>query len=251
MSLNSLLTKNYTASTAVLAHRFVKFGGADKTVAHAVAANDGIVGVTADLGADAGDRVDVHHFGLGEIELGGAVTRGDFLTADALGRGVTAELAADEIIRSGALVLESGVEGDIVPCLLAPAAAVGALHAQTGGVFEASFTIGNEAAHVRRVSIQLKDDAGADLAQRGSVLAYLAGDAAGDTIAAAAPSGGVAIGVDGLAIPLVAGKVLQLVSEADGDIDLDITEATAKSFYLVLVLPNGSLVVSNAIAFAG
>lgn len=251
MSLNTLLTKNYTASTAVAARRFVKWGATDHAVVAAVAANDGIIGVTADLGAGAGERIDVHHLGLAEIELGGAVTRGDFLTADDEGRGVTAVLAADEIIRSGAIVMESGVEGDIVHALLVPSAAVGALHAQTGGVFAASFVIGNEVAHVRNVAIQLQDDAGADLAIRGSLLAYLSSDVHGDVLAAAAPSGGVAIGADGVAIPLVAGKTFQLVSEADGDIDLNITEAAAKSFYLVLVLPNGALAVSDAITFAG
>lgn len=251
MSLNKLLTKHFTAQAAVGAYVFVKMGTADHTVIPATDANDAIIGVTADLGADAGDGVDVILAGLGEVVLGGTVTRGDLATAGAAGVGLTATLADDEAIRTAGIFMESGVIGDIVPVLLAPAAAVGALHAQTGGVFAASFTIGAEAAHVRRVSIQLKDDAGADLAVRGSILAYLATDATGDTITAAAPSGGVAIGVDGIAIPLVAGKAFQLVSEADGDIDIDITEATAKTFYLVLVLPNGALAVSDAITFAG
>ena len=121
------------------------------------------------------------------------------------------------------------------------------------GVYEKmgtpAFVIGAEAANVINVAIQLKDSAGADLAVRGSVLAYLSDDANGDSIAATAPSGGVAIGTDGLAIPLVAGKAFQLVSEADGDIDLDITEAAADTWFLVLVTPDGKLVASTAITF--
>jgi hypothetical protein len=67
---------------------------------------------------------------------------------------------------------------------------------------------------------------------------------------ATAPSGGGAIGTDGLAIPVVAGKAWQLTSESDGDIDITFTETGAKTMYLVLVLPTGKLVISTAITFA-
>jgi hypothetical protein len=122
------------------------------------------------------------------------------------------------------------------------------------GVYEKfgtpAIAVGAQAGDVINVAIQLKDSAGADLAVRGSVLAYLSDDAGGDSIAGTAPSGGVAVGTDGLAIPLVAGKAFQLVSEADGDIDLDITEAGADTWYLILVMPDGRLVASGAITFA-
>jgi hypothetical protein len=108
----------------------------------------------------------------------------------------------------------------------------------------------NAGAGTINVTIQLKDAAGVDLAVRGSVLAYLSDDAAGDSIAAAAPSGGWAIGVDGLLIPQVAGKAAQLISEVDGDIDITITEAGAATWYLILVMPDGKLVASDAITFA-
>lgn len=115
----------------------------------------------------------------------------------------------------------------------------------------AGFVIGAEAGNVINVAIQLKDADAADLAARGAVHAYLSDDANGDSIVAAAPDGGVAIGTDGLAIPLVAGKAFLLVSEADGDVDLNITHAAgAKTAYLILVMPNGKLVASGAITFA-
>jgi hypothetical protein len=114
-----------------------------------------------------------------------------------------------------------------------------------------AFTIGAEASHKRNVAIQLKDSANANLAVRGSVFAYLSDDAAGDSLAASAPSGGAAIGTDGLAIVAVANKAFRLVSESTGHLDIDITEATAKSFYLVLVMPDGRLALSAAITFAG
>lgn len=100
------------------------------------------------------------------------------------------------------------------------------------------------------VTIQLNDGNGVALAVRGAVYAYLSDDANGDSIAATAPSGGVAIGTDGVLIPLVADKAFILISEADGDIDLAITEAGTDTFYLIIVLPTGKLVASAAITFA-
>ena len=117
-----------------------------------------------------------------------------------------------------------------------------------GVVASATFTIGAETAS-RTVAIQLKDAAGADMAIRSSVFAYLSDDANGDSVAATAPSGGVAAGTDGVLIPMVAGKAFMLVSEADGDIDVAITEEATDTWYLVLVLPSGKLTVSAAIAF--
>jgi hypothetical protein len=59
----------------------------------------------------------------------------------------------------------------------------------------------------------------------------------------------MAIGTDGLLIPIVANKACQLVSEADGDIDLNIIMSTADDWYLIVVLPNGRLVASTIISF--
>jgi hypothetical protein len=116
----------------------------------------------------------------------------------------------------------------------------------------AGFTIGAESAgNVINVGIQLNDADGAPTAMRSAVFAYLSDDANGDSIVSAAPDGGWAIGADGLLIPIVAGKAAQLICEADGDIDVNITHAGgAKTCYLVLVLPSGKLSASGAITFA-
>jgi hypothetical protein len=127
---------------------------------------------------------------------------------------------------------------------------VGSEDYSVAALASATFVIGAEAANVINVGIQLVDESGTALAVRGSVLAYLSDDAAGDSINAAAPDGGWAIGTDGVLIPIVAGKCAQLVSEADGDIDIDITETGADTWYLILVMPNGLLVASTAITFA-
>jgi hypothetical protein len=119
------------------------------------------------------------------------------------------------------------------------------------GVQGATITVGAEANDVINVAIQLKDYSGDDLAVRGSVQAFLTDASAGEAETATVPDGGVAIGTDGGCIPLVADKVFLLTSEADGDIDLDIEESGAGTWYLVIVLPNGKRVVSGAITFAG
>jgi hypothetical protein len=112
-----------------------------------------------------------------------------------------------------------------------------------------SITVAAIVGDVINVALQFKLD-GVDVAERVSVFAYLSDDANGDSVAATAPTGGVTIGTDGVAIPLVAGKAFQLISEADGDLDLDVEDSGADTWYLVIVLPDGSLQVSGAIAIA-
>lgn len=114
----------------------------------------------------------------------------------------------------------------------------------------AVIAVGTEAANVINVTVQLQDGLGNDLAAAAGVSAYLSDNDDGSSIAATAPDGGVAIGTDGLLIPLIAGKRFDLVSEVDGDIDIDITESGIDTWYLVVVLPFGKLIVSEAITFA-
>lgn len=130
----------------------------------------------------------------------------------------------------------------------------GSVNVKSGGsigrVCGATFTIGDEAANSINVGIQLTDAAGSDLDERCTVLAYLSDDANGDSVAATAPDGNVAVGTDGVLIPVVADKAFYLTSEADGDIDLDVGETGTDTWYLIVVLPDGTLVASDAITFA-
>lgn len=115
---------------------------------------------------------------------------------------------------------------------------------------DAKITVGAEAANVINVAVQLKDRHGdGELGERAGLFAYISDDANGDSVAATAPDT-VAIGTDGVAIPLVAGKAFWLISESDGDIDINITEDGADTFYLILVMPDGKLVASGAVTFA-
>lgn len=115
----------------------------------------------------------------------------------------------------------------------------------------AAFTIGSEAANVINVSVQLQKPRKTNVAQRVGVFAYLSDDANGDSVVATGVDT-LAIGTNGvLAGAVTAGKSAWIVSEVTGVFDLNLTFASgAKTCYLVLVMPDGSLVVSSAITFA-
>lgn len=98
-------------------------------------------------------------------------------------------------------------------------------------------------------TIQLLDGAGNALATAAGVQWYLSDDADGSSLTAAAPSGGIAIGTDGLLIEQTANTSGLLITESDGTADVALTEAGAATWYLVVVLPSGKLVVSDGIVF--
>lgn len=99
-------------------------------------------------------------------------------------------------------------------------------------------------------TIQLLDGAGDALATAAGVQWYLSDNADGSSLTGTAPSGGIAIGSDGLLIEQTANTSGLLVTESDGTADVALTEAGAATWYLVVVLPNGRVVVSDAITFA-
>jgi hypothetical protein len=193
-----------------------------------------------------GGEIEIQSGATLDLQAGAVVTNN--LTAAAV------NVAADSIQivdASDSNALKTEAIADLVSAMagtgLQATAGVLATNEPVGG---ATFSVGTEGTDAIIVGVQLKTEAGVDIAHRGVVHAYLSDDANGDSLVASAPSGGVAIGTDGLAIPLVANKAFLLTSEADGDIDLSITEAGAKTCYLAVVLPNGKLTVSGAITFA-
>lgn len=113
-----------------------------------------------------------------------------------------------------------------------------------------AITIGDEATDTINVAVQLQDENGAALAEPISVLAFLCDDVEGVDQTATAPSGHVAVGTNGGCIHLVTDKFFLLSTDATGTVDVDIVEAGAGTWYLVLVFPNGERVVSDAITFA-
>jgi len=95
---------------------------------------------------------------------------------------------------------------------------------------------------------QLEDADGNDISAIAHVHAYLSDVSTGIGISGTAPATSVAIGTDGAIIVEEVTKLAWwLQSEADGDIDLNITEVGAQTWYMVVVLPNGFQIVSTAI----
>jgi hypothetical protein len=117
-------------------------------------------------------------------------------------------------------------------------------------VDSAAVTVGAEATNAINVAIRFRDANARNVAERVSVFAYLSTDSHGDNLAATAPNGGVAVGANGVVIPVITDKAFHLVSKADGTVNVVITDSGTPTFYLVLVMPDGSLQVSGAITFA-
>jgi hypothetical protein len=110
---NPNLIRNFKAQAAIAACTIAVFGAADGQVLAAAAATDKLMGVTTDIAAALGERCDVILGGAADVLYGGAVTRGDPLTADASGRAVTAAPAAGSNVRIIGFAMVSGVLGDI------------------------------------------------------------------------------------------------------------------------------------------
>lgn len=121
------------------------------------------------------------------------------------------------------------------------------LGGQIGAVRDASIVVGAENTNVRAITIQLKDESGADLAVRGSVWIAVLADADGDAFVGTGGSTGIAIGTDGALLAVVAKKLFLAISEADGDIDLTWTDTGTEAAYLAVILPGGKMVISAAL----
>lgn len=102
---------------------------------------------------------------------------------------------------------------------------------------DASFTIGSESSNAINVAIQLKyDKSRADTVRR-AVLAYLSDDANGDSVVATKPDGGVAIGTDGLLLPV--SPTLSNALILDGDLAIHSVAEQFKTSKTAVYLING------------
>lgn len=106
----SLLEKTVASTAAVSsAYTICKHGADDDTFSLATGATDNLVGIFQHTTSAAGERVRIMLTGISPILYGGNVTRGDPLTSDGSGRGVTA-VAGQNIIGYATI---SGVINDI------------------------------------------------------------------------------------------------------------------------------------------
>lgn len=124
------------------------------------------------------------------------------------------------------------------------------LNVQSAKVADAVITVADEDNDVRAITIQLKDEAGNDMAERAAVQIAVLLDANGDAFVATGGSTGIEIGSDGALLAIVTKKLFLAISEADGDIDLTWTDTGTEAAYLAVILPNGKIVISDALTNA-
>jgi len=91
--------------------------------------------------------------------------------------------------------------------------------------------------------MQFKDVAGNDVSHPITVNCYLSTDSAGQTLAIdSTDTTEIAIGTDGTILAELAADIMAVcVSEADGDLDLEVTVVDSKTVYFNVVMPNGEV----------
>jgi len=111
--------KSFLAAGVIAPYRFVAYTANYNEVAQAAANTAAIAGISDAVGATAaGDMVDVGQGDWAEIQLGGTVAAGDFLTSDANGCAVMAAKIASTNVRVGAKANQAGVAGDVIRVII-------------------------------------------------------------------------------------------------------------------------------------
>ena len=122
---NPILLKGFTAGGAINPYRIVRFSAAE-TVVLAAAATESMFGVNTDLVIVSGERVEVMTQGIAWVEAGAAIAQGALVTADSVGRGVTAAPAAGVNNRHIGIAMDAAVAaGDQIRVLLSPGSVQG------------------------------------------------------------------------------------------------------------------------------
>lgn len=115
---NRILSKTLTAQGVIPKYTIAKAGSADGTCALATAATEALIGITPDVGANDGGRVDVTLLGIELCTAGGSFVAGDPLTANADGYAIKAVPGVGAVVEVVGYARESGEAGQIVPVLL-------------------------------------------------------------------------------------------------------------------------------------
>lgn len=114
--------RSHEATADVEPFRIVAFSdvASSRKAAMASSNTDPLIGVSDKMGAPSGGMADVIRAGLGGVELGGTVTAGAPLTADANGKAIVCVAAAGETRRIIGFAEEPGVDGDIIDAWIMP-----------------------------------------------------------------------------------------------------------------------------------
>ena len=115
--------------------------------------------------------------------------------------------------------------------------------------YDATITVGTLSSDTYPVTIQLKDFEGNNLEVPAGIMAYYADSATGldptdVTTDLATTSGGA-----GAVLIFLTKYLYLLISEADGTIAVDSEDSGTDDQYLVLVMPDGRLVVSGVLTY--
>ena len=114
------IEKSVKCTAAVAAFTIAKPGADDDTFSTAAAATDLCVGVFQHATSAAGEEVRLMLTGVSRVKTGGAITRGNLVTADASGYGVACAPGAGTNNYSIGIAMATAASGDIIPVLLAP-----------------------------------------------------------------------------------------------------------------------------------
>lgn len=112
--------RSVLAQALIAGFLIIKHGTVDNSAALATAPTDLLIGTNDSLAKDAGEQVDYPTAGTGQVRLGGVVTRGQPITADAASKGVAAAPAAGANNRIIGFALQSGVANDVIDYDIAP-----------------------------------------------------------------------------------------------------------------------------------
>lgn len=197
-----------------------------------------------------GGSLDVESGGEIDVESGGALKiNGTALTGTAAELNKLAGVTAGTVTASKAVVVGANKNLDTLviadgglylgagagTSVTSTAAELNKLDGAAYGTH--TITVGAEGGNVIAVTIQLKDANAVDLAVRGNVKAYLSNDANGDSLITTAPTGGCAIGTDGLLIPMTPALTDALM--VDGGLAIDAVPEKFSTTQTAAFLING------------
>lgn len=115
---NPGLIKTYDAGAAINPYTVVKFTTTDFQVLQATASTEPLAGVTTEIAAASGERVDVIHDGIAFVKAGGTIAAGDPLTTDSNGNAIKAAPATGVNANCFGRARYSAVSGDVFEALI-------------------------------------------------------------------------------------------------------------------------------------
>lgn len=116
---------------------------------------------------------------------------------------------------------------------------------------KATFTIGTKQTNTINVAVQLRDPRNSPIQQKVAARVWLASAAVGHPVSGVATTSALAIGTNGVLLTIeVTGLMALVLSDASGRFDLNLVQTVGgTTYYMVVQMPDGSIVVSGAIAF--